>query len=452
MRCCLSTNIAITCILIALAAVAHAQNVQVVVSAEKLSFFDGKTIQLERYYGGGYQAMPNTFTKGKNAYSTTIVNVSRGLYRLNISSLPAIDCVIGKDDTLYIKINESKMGIAVQGLENEAYLQYNMLLNQRRDELGRFDDARLRISLVDPQYYHKKNKAKMDADSVREVYNEKLKAFSKQYYPAYAARILAPLSRIPSRYSIAGGYDMFDNHHAYYHRHYMDNVPFREESILNHPNFAAMLGFYLENYSGEFAEDNQRAINYLMNKNAIGPVREYMQTEMLKYFYKHDNTVAVKYLLDNYMDGCTSEGEMKTVIDAITNSPLYVGSTLPALTVGQYASTDTMQLGSVLSKQKRNVIIFWRADCTHCQEVLSILARGTYKSDVQITTILLSTSANPPFANQLLSNPAFANYHCAGKLAELQKAYKIYKTPFIIEADSKGAIVAKYNSYNEIPF
>lgn len=344
------------------------------------------------------------------------------------------------------------MGIAILGMENEAYMQYNNLLNKRKDDLNQFDDVRLRVSNVDPQYYHKKNQAKMDADSVREMYNEKFKAFTKQYYPAYAARVLSPLSRIPSRYSVAGGYDRFDNHHAYYHRHYMDAVPFKDEEILNHPNFAAMLGFYLENYSGEFAEDHQRAIDYLMNRNAIGSVKEFMQIEMLKYFYKQDKTAAVKYLLDNYMEGCTSEGEMKTVIDAITNSPLYAGNTLPPLTIGKYNTTDTMQLSSVLSKQKRNIIIFWRADCTHCQEVLSILSHSTYKNDVQITTVLLSTSTNPPFANQLLTNAAFANYHCVGKLAELQKAYKIYKTPFIVEADTKGTIVKIYNSYNEIPF
>lgn len=410
------------------------------------------TFALGSFYRNKIENVPVKGTVKANALIINFKPPREGLYKFRLGKNIETDFLLSfyeETTRLNLILKDSLYEFNIEGVEAEAYSKLGNIMLQKQQATTEGNLQRERISEVDPRYYELKQHYKESLDSVKEIYNTMLAGLRLEYKGTYTAEVLIPVMLVHTRFASPELYRVYDNHHAYYHRHYFDSMPLTDNRILNHPAFITQVTNYLGNYLGEYDEDFLRATNYLQHLNATPEVNEFLGLNLLSALYKNQQMNAVAYVLDNYTAGCTASGDLKVLTDAILNNPVKIGAPLPQAQVYGYNS-DTFHLPNILLSTPNYVVIFWRSDCSHCRETLSMLRNKRTDSAWRIVTVQLNTEPNPKFDESLLSY-RWLNYHCGDDLKKVLATYKIVKTPAIYQIDGRQNVVKYSTNISDIP-
>ena len=422
-----------------------------------ISFSNAELLKQPFAFGSYYETkFVNVPVRGNikgNTLSFTFYPQNYGLYKIRFGKSIETDFIIAEQETehdLTFTVRDSTYDATVSGMEDKVYSELNRILRARQIALSSGNESRERISIVDPHYYALKQQAKERGDSVKEAYNVVLDSLRKANPATYTAQVLIPLFTIHTRLSDPALYREYDNHHSYYHRHYFDDMPLKDVRVLNHPAFLGQVGFYMGNFLGEYDEDFRRAGDYMLRLPAAPAVNDFLRLNLLAYLYKEQRMNAVSYLIDTYIEGCSTTSDLTKLTDAILHNPLQIGHPLPHIRLYGYSVLDTFDIPNILLSTPNYVLIFWRSDCSHCREMLSVLRTRRTTPEYRIVTIQLNTDPNPIYDENLLSN-RWLNLHCGPDLDKVLTAYKIVKTPGIFLLDSKRVLVKYSNNIADIP-
>lgn len=376
-----------------------------------------------------------------------------GMYKIRFGKNIEADFILSAAENEH-KINftftDNSYSVKIEGPEDQAYDLLDKLMQERQNLIANINQSLQKISAVNPHYYALKQMQKERSDSVKEAYNQLIEHVAVIYPNTYTAQVLVPVFRVKTRLSDPRLYREFDNHHAYYHRHFFDDMPVGDNRVLNHPAFPSQVNFYCGNFLGEYDEDYQRATDYIMHLPSTPEIKEFLRLALLSYLYKDQKMNALSYIIDNYMEGCNAESETAKLVDAVLNNPLRVGGPFPMATLYLYGANDSIIIPNAFAPGQKQVVIFWRNDCDHCRETLALLKNKKTTPDIRIVTIQLNREPNPAPDRQLLSE-RWLNLHCGDALDKVLNTYRIIKTPGIFFINERREVVKYANNIGEIP-
>lgn len=432
-------------------AVNSQQNVSVILVNKQGFESSPQDINLSAYYQDNFEkAGFNVEVKNTKIWRVKVSGARPGLYNLSVHRQLSFDLILypGMEDSVLIELDERDVRFGSN--EQAAFGILKTIMAEKTQAVERYNEKRITISMVDPMYYHKKEQLKYELDSIKEHYNTLLRDTLAGYRTSFVYRYMLPFVSIPTRMGFKNGYEIYDNHHAYYHRHMFDGIDMSDDVILNTPLFKNILNDYLGNFFGEFTDDYRQGTDYLMTRATNPAVRDYVLNKIVIALYAKNEYELIKEIYNRYYDGCVDAVDNQAIKD-ILEFPLLVNSRLTDLILYREADQQQVYLSQVVT-DKPNILLFWREDCSHCRETLTIMSSQKEKyRDYSIITVLLSEKGSmPPAAIQLPDE--WTRLYCGDQLKNVLSALRIRKTPFFIRLNKALIIDKFYSSYESIRF
>lgn len=360
-----------------------------------------------------------------------------GQWRIRLTSDPKKwgDFILGSESpkqfNLKLSYNQLNMqAIRIDGTEeSEAYYQLmsayaQFLLN--KDSLKR--DSRERLK--EEQVFIQK------AENIRLAHRGKF--ISEIVIPC----ITRPLNTLLDDSSIP-----MDSVLAWNARNGINRIPFGDERILHHFGLMRSLNYHFQ----YFYENNlvNAYIDQLMpkafaNENVQAFMFKFVLEKMLDY--KHEEGLA--YLIEHYATDCTDNENLpeatKNLITALErNKP---GQIIENLILPD-TSGKLIDLSSIYKKNKVTLLMFWRANCSHCKEFepeleeiyqeykskgVEVYAIGTDKEEAQWKEQAVINRS--PWPSVFLAYTARGNF---------SKRFPVPSTPTLIAVDQNGKILRR---------
>ena len=231
---------------------------------------------------------------------------------------------------------------------------------------------------------------------------------------------------------------------------FLNNLNFSQTEILYHYALVRSLNQYINDLRVSKKSD---ALPYFIDQ-VIGrlennaEVNQYIHAFILDKILDAKDENTLNYYLTNYIDGCASQ-ENQTV-----NSQNLIDA-LKACTPGKKAAelkypneqNQKISLESTCKKNKITLVLFWRSNCSHCEEfhpVLKSIYEKYHAQGLEVYAISIDKNIED-WKKHLLAKPApWINVYAP--LQERNSLVKLYpspSTPTIIALDSKGKVISR---------
>lgn len=179
----------------------------------------------------------------------------------------------------------------------------------------------------------------------------------------------------------------------------------------------------------------------LANEQAASYVYKYL---LMRFINTQDDPSA-RYLLNSYSPGCTDEGDPLAVNDLITSMKrCATGNLVPDLQLPT-AQGQLLQLSDYYRSHRLTLLMFWKSNCSHCQEHWPEVAALYQELAGQgFGVYAASTDGNPAEWQQfLVQHPAaFANVLVTKPVRQaMTTVYPLISTPYMLLIDQQGKIV-----------
>lgn len=360
-----------------------------------------------------------------------------GQWRLRLSADPKKwgDFIISSSNPRTFELNLSANDFNMQALlldssaESEAYFHLmsayaSFLLN--KDSLER--DSRER--LLQEQEFIKK------AENIKAAHRGR-----------YIAEIVIPCIARPENPLLQNNQIPIDSILSWNALHGIDRIPFGDARILSHFGLMRSLNYHFQHFY-----ENDQVLNYIDQLLPKSFANEDVQAFIFKFVlekmldFKHEQGLA--YLIENYATDCTDNEHLP---EATKNLITALERNKPGQTIENLNLPDTtgkrIELASVYKKNKITLLMFWRANCTHCKEFepeleeiyksykskgIEVYAIGTDKEEAQWKS--QATINNSPWPSVFLSYDARSNF---------SKRFPVPSTPTLIAVDKNGKILRR---------
>jgi thiol-disulfide isomerase/thioredoxin len=379
-------------------------------------------------------------------YAGKITFPHDGQYRFRFSSDPKKWCeflIVRKDIpangielTLEYQQLKGSMVKLYESAEQDAYMDIMTKFNEvslNKDSLDRFG---LQYQLREQAF------AKTCSD------------IATAYPSTFAANLLAKVSPV----ALYSGNPEFaqnaDSLVRFAAMHVMDNMPINHPDVLHHIAFIRRI-----NIAYQYFEKTKQPEIYidLMMKKVL--VSESMTTYMFKFLLDkmitYRNELGLSYLITWYADDCTEEGHMeentRNLLTALDNCK--PGKTIEFLTLPD-ASGKMISSKKVFAENKVTILLFWRANCSHCKEFepkleefyaqyhskgLGVYAIGTDKT--QEEWLAQDKLNESPWPSVFLANDQRKDFN---------KRFPVPSTPTLLAVDQNGVVLKRLITRSKI--
>lgn len=236
----------------------------------------------------------------------------------------------------------------------------------------------------------------------------------------------------------------------YFFKHYLDNTPLNSPIALHHYVFVRGLNQYINQlykgfpttYAQEFADQVMGRLGE--NEEVV----QYMNTFLLDKMVDYKNEAGLTYFLENYVDGCSSQTAFsvstKNLIQSLKNCE--PGKRAFEVNYPNKAGELT-SLMATCKKNKMTLVMFWRSNCSHCEEfhpILEELYKKYHPKGLEVYAISIDKD-QPAWQNFLKLHPYpwIEVYAPNEQRTKLSNNYPAPSTPTIIALDSKGRVISR---------
>ena len=242
----------------------------------------------------------------------------------------------------------------------------------------------------------------------------------------------------------------------YYKTHFFDNIDFTDERMLRTPVFHPKIQQYLDNMTSPFPDSISVSADYLIEKARNNQeIFKYM-VYWLTYHYESSKIMGQdaifvhlvkKYYITHQAYWVDSAQLEKINQRALTLEPILIGKKAPPISM---LDSINRPVSLYDIKAPYTVLIFWDADCGHCQKEVPKL-KELYEHKLKamgIGVFAVATEEKPAAWKKFILEHKlnWTNVHQPDdyKRAVIKHIYDIQSTPFIYLLDENKTIKAKH--------
>jgi thiol-disulfide isomerase/thioredoxin len=235
-----------------------------------------------------------------------------------------------------------------------------------------------------------------------------------------------------------------------YFKHFLGNVDYNNENILFHYAFIRGLNQYFTQlykaYPKEYAQKFTDELLGRMGENDA--VNQFLHSFILNKMLDYKNEGGLAYYLNNYAEGCSDNTSFnvntKNLIESLKNCT--PGKKAAELKYPN-AEGKTVSLEETCKKNKITLVMFWRSNCSHCEEFHPQL-QEVYKKyqDKGLEVYAISIDKEEaPWKNHLTKHqqPWINVLPPMDKRPFLAKHYPSPSTPTLIALDSNMKVISR---------
>jgi thiol-disulfide isomerase/thioredoxin len=235
-----------------------------------------------------------------------------------------------------------------------------------------------------------------------------------------------------------------------YFKHFLGNVDYSNEIILFHYAFVRGLNQYFNQlykaYPKEYAQKFTDELLGRMGENEA--VNQYLHSFILNKMLDYKNEDGLSYYLNNYADGCSDNTSFnvntKNLIESLKNCA--PGKKAAEL---KYPNPEgkIISLEETCKKNKITLVMFWRSNCSHCEEFhpqLVEIYKKYHEKGLEVYAISIDKE-EAPWKNHLSTHqqPWINVLPPMDKRPFLAKHYPSPSTPTLIALDSNMKVVSR---------
>jgi thiol-disulfide isomerase/thioredoxin len=247
---------------------------------------------------------------------------------------------------------------------------------------------------------------------------------------------------------LPNGFMQFDS--TVYFKHFLGNVDYNNENILFHYAFIRGLNQYFTQlykaFPKEYAQKFTDELLGRMGENEA--VNQFLHSFILNKMLDYKNEEGLSYYLNNYAEGCSDNTSFnvntKNLIESLKNCT--PGKKAAELKYPN-AEGKTVSLEETCKKNKITLVMFWRSNCSHCEEFHPQLAE-IYKKyhDLGLEVYAISIDKEEsPWKNHLVNHqqPWINVLPPMDKRPYLAKNYPSPSTPTLIALDKDMKVISR---------
>ncbi len=235
-----------------------------------------------------------------------------------------------------------------------------------------------------------------------------------------------------------------------YFKHFLGNVDYNDEAILFHYAFVRGLNQYFnqlyKSFPKEYAQKFTDELLGRMGENEA--VNQFLHSFILNKMLDYKNEDGLSYYLNNYADGCSDNASFsvntKNLIESLKNCA--PGKKAAEL---KYPSAEgkLISLEETCKKNKITLVMFWRSNCSHCEEFhpkLQEIYKKYHEIGLEVYAISIDKE-EAPWKNHLSTHqqPWINVLPPMDKRPFLAKHYPSPSTPTLIALDSNMKVISR---------
>ena len=237
---------------------------------------------------------------------------------------------------------------------------------------------------------------------------------------------------------------------TYFFKHFLDFTPLNNPMAMRHYAFARSLNQYCNQlykaYPNQFAMEFSDQIMGRLGENE--EVVQYINTYLLDKMVDYKTEDGLSYFLENYVDGCSSQSAFslstKNLIQSLKNCE--PGKRALELNYPN-KSGELTSLFATCKKNKITLVMFWRSNCSHCEEfhpVLEEIYKKYHPKGLEVYAISIDKD-QAPWLDFLGKHPYpwIEVYAPNEQRTKLSNNYPAPSTPTLIALDSKGKVISR---------
>ena len=235
-----------------------------------------------------------------------------------------------------------------------------------------------------------------------------------------------------------------------YFKHFLGNVDYNNETILFHYAFVRGLNQYFNQLYKAYPKSYaQKFTDELLGRlGEDQAVNQFLHSFILNKMLDYKNEAGLTYYLNNYADGCSDDASLnvntKNLIESLKNCT--PGKKATEL---KYPNAEgfNISLEETCKKNKITLIMFWRSNCSHCEEFhpqLKEIYKKYHEQGLEVYAISLDKE-EAPWKNHLSIHvqPWINVLPPMDKRPFLAKHYPAPSTPTIIALDSNMKVISR---------
>jgi thiol-disulfide isomerase/thioredoxin len=235
-----------------------------------------------------------------------------------------------------------------------------------------------------------------------------------------------------------------------YFKHFLGNVDYNNEIILFHYAFVRGLNQYFNQlykaYPKSYAQKFTDELLGRLGENEA--VNQYLQSFILNKMLDYKNEEGLSYYLNTYADGCSDNSSFnigtKNLIEALKNCT--PGKKTAELKYPNVAG-ELISLEQTCKKNKITLVMFWRSNCSHCEEFhpqLQEIYKKYHEKGLEVYSISIDKE-EAPWKNHLSTHqqPWINVLPPMDKRPFLAKNYPAPSTPTLIALDSNMKVISR---------
>ncbi len=306
-----------------------------------------------------------------------------------------------------------------------------------------------------------KDSTKTISDQLSKIDNEVLtykKNFAKSHPQTFIAKLFTAMEdpAIPETPTLPNGQKDSLFPYRYYKAHFFDNIDFSDERLLYSPVFHPKIKQYMEKMTVQLPDSINVAADYVVEKARVNPEIFKYVVYWLTLNYESSKIMGMdaifvhmveKYYATNQAYWVDSAQLYKITNRAYQLKPILLGKKAPPITM---IDTTNKVISLYDVKAKYTVVIFWDAECGHCQKEVPKL-KELYDSKLKAMGIQVYAIATEDKVKEwkkfIVDHKLnWINVHQPDdyKRAVTKKIYDIISTPYIYLLDENKVIKAKH--------
>lgn len=277
---------------------------------------------------------------------------------------------------------------------------------------------------------------------------------ARKYPNTFTANLIAKVASVPLFKGDAAHAQNPDSLIKFSSMHVMDNIPINHPDILHHIAFIRRINIAYMYF--DKTKQPQAYIDALMKKALVNDgMTTYMFKFLLDKMITFRNEPGLSYLITWYADDCTEEGHMeentKNLLTALDNCK--PGKTVEFLTLPD-VNGKMISSKKVFQENKVTILLFWRANCSHCKEFepkleefyaqyhekgLGVYGIGTDKTQEEWAV-----------QDKLNDSPWPSVFLSYDQRKDFNKRFPVPSTPTLLAVDSNGVVLKRLITRSKI--
>ena len=235
-----------------------------------------------------------------------------------------------------------------------------------------------------------------------------------------------------------------------YFKHFLGNVDYNNEAILFHYAFVRGLNQYFNQlykaYPKSYAQKFTDELLGRLGENES--VNQFLHSFTLNKMLDYKNEEGLTYYLNNYADGCSDNSSFsintKSLIESLKNcTPGKKSAEL------KYPNAEgkLVSLEETCKKNKITIVMFWRSNCSHCEEfhpLLQEIYNKYHEKGLEVYAISIDKEEAPwKYHLSTHQQPWINVLPPMDKRPFLAKNYPAPSTPTLIALDSNMKVISR---------